>query len=159
MTLLTSLALVALAQASCPQACEPRLWVRGGDSMPTPPTDYLDLRGRGGLGVPFRLLIERQGPSGAVRITAFIADRSIGRFGLDLARYRGLDLSSGEVQFDARDRLEITFRYGEVRGCFIGDDGRNRVKVAFRRGDRVRVYDTRVENCEISMEEVSLPNR
>jgi len=58
---------------------------------------------------------------------------SIGRAQLDLRKYEKLDLNPFIGAHG--DELEVVFKFGEPRsGCFVNDDGRDRVKLWFSRG-------------------------
>jgi hypothetical protein len=124
------------------------------DGLPRPTTEHVEISGRGGPGIPFRVDINRNTDTRRIRIETYAGGNSLGTAEIPIEEFSQIALETAQVGFDNRETLEVTVKYGNTRECFYNDDGRNRLRFVFNAGERPVVFNSSFEGCSLSTEEL-----
>jgi hypothetical protein len=123
-----------------------------GQRFGIPLTEHVELSGRGGHGVPFRVVIDRDRQNRElITLSAAFNGKPLGKILLHEKRFPELGIGSAKLGFDESGIVEVALEFGKRRPrCYVGEGGRDVLTVVFESNKKPLAAVTSNEGCKSS---------
>jgi hypothetical protein len=144
--------LLAIQIAASDCNCSGNIWISG-DGLPESIPDYVNIQGFDENDRRVKTILSRRESGSIVIVKVYIGGSELGSTTISSSDYPEIDMLSARLE-STEDRAYVTIRYGPVTHCFVNDDGRNRLKILFRRGRSPVLYRTTITDCQSNTQQL-----